>query len=529
MKVISKYLFGIIMVLMACTGVSGQVYGDYDNVQRAKDSLIADQRWMKSNDTIVDLLDVSFHQWSADGINFRKTYNSGDRYIRLSNNSEFTWVKLDLLGLEQYWVDGADSVLYVNTDYANRVMIDTTAAPSNFNLWVNGDVSGNYYFLGEDSLSHTNLYNGGATEGYVLVASGNTATWQPAASGVGETNLMANVGTRGVGVYDNKNDTLFEMRNIASLDPLLKVTLNAADSVIDLDLSLPTWTAGVGLSGGGSLELAQTINLSVPSLTYSEYLVVDDEEDWVILYDQSGATHYRVHPEDLFTTPPTYSTGDGLSELSNTFYLDTPDSVTDLTVNEVSVDGHTHAFLLNSLTSVGDVTDSPTSGQYLTWNGSTWVTGTPSAGTGAYVDLYVDGILRESQIDKINLVGFRDIKLAWAGDGEVKISFDWDVTEYSSTSVAINPASQTRDAIINISGDFTTVTFSNLIEGMTGNMTINGDGSADSLSLVGYDFRITPCLNFTGDTILIGTDLTNVYSWWYDGEKVFINGTEGYE
>jgi hypothetical protein len=498
----------------------GQV-GKYEPNLHARDTLETDQRFMVARDTVVPILDVSYHEWSADASTWRDEYVLGDRYLRISNDVENTWVEIDLY--DRYWVLGTDSAIYVNTDYANKILIDTTTAPSNFKVFTTGDVGADYYFLGTDSLTHTNMYNGGAVDGYTLVASGDTAIWQPAASGVGETNIMQNAGTRGVGVYDNKADTLFNMRNLASLTELLTVTLDAADSVIDLDLVLKTITAGTGLSGGGSMESDISLNLYVPELPSST--VVDSAADWLILYDVSAAAHYKVHPEDLLSVLGAYEAGDGLSLLGNVFSLDTPATVSDTSTSRVGEDDHSHALIIYNLTSIEDVTDSPVSGQYLKWNGTSWVTDNPAT-AGTTVDLYVDNVLKESSIDQINLVAGQDIKHTYGTAGKVTTDFDWSVTETSSTTPTLNFATY-RNMIVNMAGA-TTITISNLVAGGTGNITILGTGTASTVELSGYTFQISPCLTFTGDVIDTsgGKDMLSFY---YDGENVFINGTYGYE
>lgn len=448
-----------VLLLLAGFVSVGQV-GDYDINLHARDTLETDQVFMVAADTLIPITEVSFHQWSSDGITFHRHYVLGDRYLRISNDVQNTWVIVDLY--DRYWVLGNDSAIYVNTDYANRILVDTTAAPSNFTIFTTGDMGADYYFLGEDSLTLTNIYNGGTTDGYILVASGDTAIFVPAPSGVGETNIMANVGTRGVGVYDNKNDTLFEMRNVASLTSMLTVTLNAPDSVIDLDLVLNSITAGVALSGGGSMENNITLNVYIPELVEMP-AAVDSSADWLIIYDNSTATHYKIHPEDLLSVLGLYTAGDGLSLSGNVFSLDTPATVSDTSTNRVGTDDHAHELIIYDLTSVEDVTNSPVSGQYLKWNGTSWVTDSPSSGTPTYVDLYVDSVLQESQIDKLNVVAGTNVTATYLGDGGVQI----DASGGSGVSVDLFTNDIFRESAIDTL---------NIVEGTGINVTYDVDG-----------------------------------------------------
>src|SRR5690606_33568761 len=113
----------------------------------------------KYQNELIPVLDLSYHEFSVDGITWRKYYTLADRYIRLSNDVKKTWTIVELA--RQYWSYAGDSAIMVNTDYANRILVDTITAPSNFGAWINGDISGDYYYIGEDSLTHTNMYNGG--------------------------------------------------------------------------------------------------------------------------------------------------------------------------------------------------------------------------------------------------------------------------------------------------------------------------------------------------------------------------------
>jgi hypothetical protein len=226
---------------------------------------------MVARDTVVPILDVSYHEWSADASTWRDEYVLGDRYLRISNDVENTWVEIDLY--DRYWVLGTDSAIYVNTDYANRILIDTTTAPSNFKVFTTGDVGADYYFLGTDSLTHTNMYNGGAVDGYTLVASGDTAIWQPAASGVGETNLTYSA-------YPDSG----RVNSDTGTDAVIQ-----AGSTVNASLMLPTDKTKldgldeVSITGGG---------INVVSGTYPNFTVTGTEVDGSAANEVNTAANY---------------------------------------------------------------------------------------------------------------------------------------------------------------------------------------------------------------------------------------------
>jgi len=288
-QVVATWIIWLVTALNGSTQVS-----TLDHNVRATDTLET-QNVFIYQDSIIPVLDISYHEWSADGVTWRKNFVSGDSLLRISNNVKNDWVVLDYKnGVTPYWILDGLGNLYTNGELVtNNVGIDTTG--NDFKLDVNGDINmWGYPFISGDSLALDNIYNGASgQDGYVLTYSGDTAIWMPLGSGYGETNIMQNVGARGVGVYDAKVDTMFNMRNIASLTNLLTVTL-ASDSTIDLDLVLKTITAGIGLSGGGSMEGDVTLNLYIPELI--DLTTVDFLNDRVAIYDQSTATHKKVLP-----------------------------------------------------------------------------------------------------------------------------------------------------------------------------------------------------------------------------------------
>jgi hypothetical protein len=79
----------------------------------------------------------------------------------------------------------------------------------------------------------------------------------------------------------------------------------------------------------------------------------------------------------------------------------------------------------------------------------------------------------------------------------------------------------------------TTITISNstrLTPGMTGNITVvNTSPQTITFVWAGGTIYISPALNPTGVQVTTSGEGRDVYSWWYDGTEIFINGTKGYQ
>ena len=357
-----KSILTFLLLAVSVAVMAQERIGVYDKSVHATEILEIDADSVVVGDTSTYPLDMAYIEWSADGVSFSKGYNVGDTYLRYSGFSKTSWDTIRVyIGL---WTLNGDTIVaaYPNVD------IDS--------LYVQDRISSPVYFLGADTLSHTNMYNGGdGNEGDILVLSGDTAIWIPFAE-VGETNLMENSGTRGVGVFDNKTDSTFHMRNVASLSDLLTVTLNSADSVIDLDLALKTIYAGTALSGGGNMEGDVTINLYIPELL--ETTVIDKDDDYLVVYDDSEAGHRKVNPQELM--PDIYVDNIKVADNASLFNFKASDGITIL----------------------GDA------------NGNIQF-------ASQTVELDVDSVLAVSQLETLNLVAGTNITLTHLGDGTVLI------------------------------------------------------------------------------------------------------------
>ena len=278
-----KKLFFILLAFASITTFAQQ--GDYDTKQRASYAIQTDSLFIYKTDTI-PVTDITYHEWSADGLTWRKTHVITDRYLRISNDVKETFAIIDLMGLYPYWLQDGNTI-YNNPAYSNSVLVDVLTS---------GNIIADYYFLGADSLSLLNINSGTGTDGYVLVKVGNNAEWQPVASGGG--NIARNVGTLGYGVL---NDTIggdFKFRNVASIDTFINVTLQDSSIIVGFDGTGRKVNAGIGLSGGGTLGADITFNLYVPELPQMAD-TVDYAADWIIINDATDGTHYKIHPQDF--------------------------------------------------------------------------------------------------------------------------------------------------------------------------------------------------------------------------------------
>jgi hypothetical protein len=81
--------------------------------------------------------------------------------------------------------------------------------------------------------------------------------------------------------------------------------------------------------------------------------------------------------------------------------------------------------------------------------------------------------------------------------------------------------------------DATTITFTNLIEGQSGNIRVTCAATAYHLVFAHgtATIKVSPAIYHASATVetTAGAGAIDVYSWWYDGTNIFINGTKGYQ
>lgn len=105
--------------------------------------------------------------------------------------------------------------------------------------------------------------------------------------------------------------------------------------------------------------------------------------------------------------------------------------------------------------------------------------------------------------------------------------WNYSVQNLSGTTVSWDITNGVN-AKLTLSGN-TTITLSNLVAGQSGNIRITNDVTTYTLTFSGYTIEISPVVWSTGDTVYTsGNSKTDCYSWYYDGNKVLINGTLGY-
>lgn len=519
-----------LIVIVSLMALNASSQGDRDITLRAQDTLITDSL-LKYQNVLIPLLDVTYHEFSDDAVSWHKAFTIGDIYLRFSNDTKVSWYILDI---QTNWLNDGTNIYTNSSILSGDVWIDTVDV-SGYKLYVNGDVNADYYFIGEDSLAVDNIFNGGdGSDGDYLQFSGDTSIWVTVAPGSGE-NTMSNVGANGVGVYDSKLGANFQMRNVATGDTFIDVTLNAPDSTIDL-----TWDgtgrnvlAGVGLTGGGDLGADRTINFNMITgfPTYPGSDSVRQGDDWLVIYNVDSAIHYKIHPDDLLAVLGVYVDSIGIELDGNAFYLGTPSEINEITTNNVVLKTHTHSFDMSTfeLIDIGDVDGSPTAGQFLKWTGTQWETDAVS-GVGNPIDLYITDVLKESSISVLNLYEGQGISMTYGGSGKVTVAKEWGVTTLTGTTPSLNPLTQTLDAELDISGN-TTLTLTNLVAGMTGNITVTCDAAGYTLEFAGYTDKISPFVESTAGVITTtaGAGAVDCYSYFYDGTYLIINGTKNYD
>ncbi|WP_303922517.1 hypothetical protein [Draconibacterium sediminis] len=276
-------------------------------------------------------------------------------------------------------------------------------------------------------------------------------------------------------------------------------------NVFTQDISVPTETYGSSWNGNNSVPTKNALYDKIENLT---------------LNMSSG-------------TVTSITAGNGMDFSSITtsglVTLGTPSTITSTSVNSVTTASHSHQIDLTGLT----ITESQISDlqSYLTTeiDGSVTNEGSLSVGAGTGT----------SSVIQSNTSGSADVTLE-AGNNII-LSETGNTITISSTSganysvQALSGTTATLDgtngvnATITLSGN-TTITLSNLLAGLTGNITVTNAATAYTVTFAGYTILISPYLTFNGDEITMsGNNLVDVLSWYFDGTNVIINGTLGYQ
>lgn len=145
-----------------------------------------------------------------------------------------------------------------------------------------------------------------------------------------------------------------------------------------------------GLYGGGDLSTDRTLYLSISSLTTVPF----DTQDYIAVYDSSepvgtgAGPHGKIQLSSLIgnlSVDITSGAGMNFPQITGTgsIVLGTPSPITETSIDEATGTTHTHSLVLDTLSFINDVTDNPTIGFYLQWDGNEWVTADPSIGASA--------------------------------------------------------------------------------------------------------------------------------------------------
>jgi len=129
------------------------------------------------------------------------------------------------------------------------------------------------------------------------------------------------------------------------------------------------------------------------------------------------------------------------------------------------------------------------------------------------------------------------LQLSLSGDGQpIK---EINLKPYVSCNYATQTLSSTSDtlvvsagvnAILDISGN-TTIRIEPTATCNTGNITVICDAAGYTLTFVGGTMKFSPYVDSTAGVITTTATAGayDIYSWWSDGTRIFINGTKAYE
>lgn len=231
------------------------------------------------SDTIIPILTASYVEFSANGSDFHRFYQAGDKYFRHSNDSKTTWDVFSLENLtDVLWKKSGNSIYNTNS---------ATATISQ-----NIDVLG-HFFLKGDSLKVTDLSASDGSENMFLTKINGKAVWVNLPNGSG-IYTVTNVGTGGQSLIYGTSGTDFQFKSVVSSDGSINVTNDAANKRIDLktNYSGQSVTAGVALVGGGTFDAngSVTVDFNIPELQATTY----QSQDQFAVYRPSDDTHYKT-------------------------------------------------------------------------------------------------------------------------------------------------------------------------------------------------------------------------------------------
>jgi hypothetical protein len=104
------------------------------------------------------------------------------------------------------------------------------------------------------------------------------------------------------------------------------------------------------------------------------------------------------------------------------------------------------------------------------------------------------------------------------------------VQALSGTTSRTWNVSTARDATMTI-GANTTITLSNLVAGMSGSLRVTCASTSYTITFSGYTFKISPFVYFESGKVKTTAQggALDIFSFWYDGSTVYINGTNDYK
>jgi len=256
----------------------------------------------------IPVADVTYHQFSADSVTWRKNYVAGDCYVRFSNVSSnpqgthASWWGLNICNLGRDTLGGLDTlyVYYYSSDTISY--IDTIVSKDHINIPAPDTLTGSTINF-QDTLSHTHAVylnlddlqdvDASPTDGQVLKWNSVSEQWEAA-------NDL--IGGGGGGLTVKENDSSPSVTNVNTINVENGTLTNNGAGVVSIDFMQEAVTNAQDFYRAGTDALVAGDNFVEFTSPFSDndyvlasvYALYEDSTRQNLVWDSLAADGFRV-------------------------------------------------------------------------------------------------------------------------------------------------------------------------------------------------------------------------------------------